>query len=353
MESAHERLARLCMAYIAMRLEEMKESRERSSSATRKRHIILTTSRGSRPLLKYVLSYGFNHLSHLGPDNTGIFKDIETLQAVIHQRNWEWDRICGLVPSVRSGIPWPTSEHDVTIYTLIAFGSEALFRTLVRHTALTPREGTSPLVYAACFGKTEHARLLISQGVDINLRGLIVDDMVTYYSDTDIMDVDELDENGLDIPHIGDVSDCKAIPLEVAVDHWHAETVDLLLAQGSIVPDRLLARVLGEQVNDFPLYIINRLLQTAEFMKWAITPWENRGLLEALVDDAEDHGQVDGREELVLASRRLIEVGCAETLLILAVEKGCVSFVEALLSMNTSSASDLSSALHTHGKSLI
>lgn len=337
------------MAYIAMCLEEMKES----PSVTRERHVTLTTSRGSRPLFKYVLSHAFSHLSYLGPGNAGIFKDIESLQVVIRQHNWEWDRICGLVPSVRSGIPWPTSEHHVTIYTLVAFGSEALFRTFVRRTALTPREGTNPLIYAAYFGKIEHARLLISQGVDINLRGLIVDAMVTNLSDTDAMDVDELDENGSgsDVSHVGDG---KAIPLEVAVDHWHAEAVDLLLAHGSIVPDRLLARVLGEQPHDFPLYIINRLLQTAEFVKWSITPWENRGLMEALVDDAEDNGQVDGRQGLVLASRKLVEVGCAETLLILAVEKGCISVVEALLSMNTSSASDLSPVPpHTHGRSLI
>ena len=312
---------------------------------------MLTTSQGSRPLLTYVLSYGFSHLSHLGLDNTAIFEDIESLQGVVRQHNWGWDRMCGWVPSVRSGIPWPTSEHDVVVYTLVAFGSEALFRTFVRRAAITPMEGTNPLVYAAYFGKTEHARLLISQGVDINLRGLNVGAMVTDSSDTDAMDVDELDESGSD-PNVSHVRDGKAIPLEVAVDHWHAETVDLLLAQGSIVPDRLLARVLGEHSHDFPLYIINRLLQTVEFAKWSIALWENRGLMEALIDDAEDHGQVDGRQELLLASRRLVEVGCAETLLILAVEKGCVSIVEVLLSMNISSDSDLSPVPHTHGRPL-
>ncbi|KAF8552310.1 ankyrin [Imleria badia] len=350
MEDAHERLARLCMAYIAICLEEMKEERDRSSSVTREQHNMLILLQGTRPLLKYVLSYGFSHLSHLGPDNSGIFEDIEGLQVRIRCHNWEWDRLCGLVPSLRSGNPWPTSEHDIALYILVAFGSDTLFRTFVGCTTLTPREATNLLVYAAHSGKIEHARILIARGVDLNLRGLIVDPTVTNYSDADTVDVDESDEDLFDSdnPDVGDSIDHRAIPLEVAVDHWHAEIVDLLLAHGSIVPARLLERVLGEQPHNFPLYIINRLLQTAEFSKWAVNPWQIRGLLEAFVDDAEDHGQVDRRDEVALATGRLVEVGCAETLLLVAVEKGCISVVEDLLSVNISPALDRSSALQAH-----
>lgn len=353
-EDAHERLARLCMAYVTICLEQIREERDRSSSVTRKQHSMLTTLQGFRPLLKYVLSYGFSHLSHLGLENSGIFEDIEGLQVRISRYNWEWDRMCGLVPSVRSGIPWPTSQHDTTLYILVAFGSDALFQTFVRRTAFTLREGTNPLVYAAYFGKTVHARILISWGVDINLQGFIVDDMVTSGLDADT-DVDEVDGNDSesDDSDTGSAIYRKATPLEVAVDCWRADIVDLLLAQGCIVPDCLLACVLGEHPHDFPLYIISRLLQTSEFVRWATTPWENRGLLKALVDDAEDHGRVDGRDEAALASRRLVEVGCGETLLLLAVETGCISVVEALLSMNTSSASDLFSGSHPRCRSLI
>ena len=111
---------------------------------------------------------------------------------------------------------------------------------------------------------------------------------------------------------------------------------------GCTVPNRLLARVLAQHPHDFPLNIINSLLQTPKFAQWAISPWENQGLLEALVDHAEDDGQADGREDLARATRRLVEVGCGETLFLLAVEKGCISIIEALLSMSTSSPSDLS-----------
>lgn len=328
MENAHERLARFCMTYIVICLQQMKEITNLTSNVPRERRAVLTTSQESQgqPLLKYVLSYGFGHLSYLGPDNTSIFKDLKSLQTVILKHTWEWDQICGLVPSARFGVPWPTLRHDFVLYTLVAFASEALFRTYVHRTAVTSREGTNPLVYAAYLGRTDHAEILISAGVDINLQGLVVE----------AMGMDESDEDGSDsgLSDVGDVIDCQAIPLEVAVVRWHADVVDILLAKGCIVPDRLLSRVLGEQAQEFPLYIISRFLQTAAFIKWAATPWNNRGLLEALVDDAEDRGQADDREELVLASRKLVEVGCAETLLLLAVEKGCISVVEALLSMD-------------------
>jgi hypothetical protein len=74
LEDAHERLARLCMAYISFCLEEMKDCIQRSSNATRERDLVLSTSYASRPLLKYVLSDGFSHLAHLGPGNTGYFQ---------------------------------------------------------------------------------------------------------------------------------------------------------------------------------------------------------------------------------------------------------------------------------------
>jgi hypothetical protein len=143
----------------------------------------------SRPLLKYVLSDGFGHLSHLEPHNSGILKDIEALRQVIHRYALEWDRLCKLVPSIRTGIPWPTSDHDFTVYTLIAFGSEALLETFVHQTSLAPQQGTNPLVYAAHFGKVNHAMTLISQGVDLNQPGLTIADS---------------DSSDAEMPHDGD-----------------------------------------------------------------------------------------------------------------------------------------------------
>ncbi|KAI9573047.1 ankyrin repeat-containing domain protein [Boletus coccyginus] len=311
LEDAHEQVARLCMAYIAFCLQQMKKSKDRSSILTRERDLTPTTSYASLPLLKYVLSDGLNHLAHLGPGNSEIFKDIGTLRAIAREFTWEWDRMCKLVPSTRTGVSWPTSEHDFTFYILVAFASDTLFETFVRCTGLTPQEGTNPLVYAVHFGKTGHARVLISQGADVNHPGLIVN---------------YLETGGLDVGNM-------ATSLEVAVDGWNTEMIDLLLAEGSIVPDKLLARVLGEHPHDYPLPVIRRLLQTGEFPVWANNPWENRRLLEALLDHAEDCEQVGGEDELMFGIKRLVQVGCAEALLLVAVEKGCVSVIGTLLSM--------------------
>ena len=324
------------MAYIMFCLGEMKDCRDRSSSGTLERDIMVTTSDASRPLLKYVLSDGFGHLARLGTGNAGIFKVMETFQTVILRHTWEWDRMCKLVPLVRPGIPWPGSEHDFTMYTLLGFGSDALFHIFLDHFVLAPREGTNPLVYAAQFGKTDHARALISRGANVNHQGLLVDKLAVG-----------------DTPNTDSSDARKAIPVEVAVDHWHAAMFDLLLAEGSTIPDELLTRVLRVHPHQFPLYIIRRLLQTENFVPWAVAPGESRRLLEALVEDAEDYEQTFGGEDLMLATRRLVEVGFGETFLLAAVEKGCIPIVRALFSINASVASDVSSPSQSHGGSSI
>lgn len=202
------------MAYIAFLLEELKECRNRSSNVSRERDIVLTTSYASRPLLNYILSHGFSHLAHLGSGNAGIFTDMKTLQEEIRQHAWEWDQICKLVPSIRSGIPWPGSEHDFIIYNLFAFGSDALFHTFLGRSTFTPREGTNPLVYAAHFGKTDHARALILRGAHVNDRGLVVEKLAPDNTDMDDMDVDGSDANDSDTWVADYINGRKAMPIQ-------------------------------------------------------------------------------------------------------------------------------------------
>ncbi|KAG8220368.1 ankyrin repeat-containing domain protein [Butyriboletus roseoflavus] len=346
LEEAHEHVARLCMAYIAFCLEEMKECRNRSSNATRERDLVLATSYTTRPLLSYVLFNGFSHLAHLGLGNAGIFTDMETLQEVIRRHSWEWDRMCKLVPSICSGIPWPSSEHDFVMYTLVAFASNTLFHTFLDRPTFTPREGTNPLIYAAHFGKTDRARALILRGANIHDRGLVVDKLAA--DDSDI-DVDESDTDASDSnTSMADYSDEYKMPIEVAVDHWHAEMLDLLLAQGSTIPDWLLTRVLRMQPHQFPLFIIHRLLQTAEFVEWALAPWDNERLLEAFVEDEEYYERIKGGDELMHVTKALVQAGCVEALLLAAAEKGCIPVIRTLLSINTPSPSDIPSASHPY-----
>lgn len=134
------------------------------------------------------------------------------------------------------------------------------------------------------------------------------------------------------------------------MEHSHAEMLDLLLAQGSAIPDELLTRVLRLEPHQFPLYIIHRLLKTPEFVKWAATPWDNRRLLEAFIEDEEYYEQIKGGDILMLTTRALVQVGCAEALLLVAVEKGCIPVVRTLLSMDTTTPSDIPSASHPPGR---
>ena len=341
------------MAYVAFCLEEMKECRNRSSNMTREQDLVLATSYASRPLLKYVLSDGFSHLAHLGSGKAGIFVSMNTLQKKIRRHAWEWDRMCKLVPSNHSGIPWPSSEHDFIMYTLVAFASDALFHTFLDRPTLTPRVGTNPVIYATHFGKPDHARALILRGVNVNDRGLVVDKLVAEDSAMDVngSDADNLNSNTTIAPDYSD--ERMAIPIQVAVDHWHAEMLDLLLAHGSTIPYGLLTRVLRVQPHQFPLFIIHKLVQTAEFVEWAVAPWDNRRLLEAFVEDEEYYEQIKGQDKLMLATRALVQVGCAEALFLVAVEKGCIPVIRTLLSMNTSFPSDIPSASCPYGMSSI
>ena len=95
------------------------------------------------------------------------------------------------------------------------------------------------------------------------------------------------------------------------------------------------------------------ILQTAEFVKWAAAPWDNRRLLEAVVEDEEDYDQINGGDELMPATRALVQVGCTETLLLAAVEKGCIPVIRTLLLVNTSLTTDIPSASQPHGRSSV
>ncbi|KAG8219058.1 hypothetical protein J3R82DRAFT_4814 [Butyriboletus roseoflavus] len=110
-------------------------------------------------------------------------------------------------------------------------------------------------------------------------------------------------------------------------------SADILL---HAVPGGLLTRVLRVQPHQFTLFIIHRLVQTAEFVEWAVAPWGNERLLETFVEDEEYYEQIKGGDELMLATRAFSQASCAEVLFLVAVETGCIAVIRTLLSMNTS-----------------
>ena len=196
----------------------------------------------SQELLSYVFADGFNHLAYLGSANHVVLNDMMALQLDIQRHSDAWEVIHQMSCHHKPPIPWPARNHDFMHYVLIAFSSTSLFLAFLRRgsNVLEPRDQTNPLVYAAHFGKAQHAQMLLSRGANVNERGLIVD------------------------------ASRQALPLEIAVGRRHDALVDILLSAGSMVPKRLFA--LSTYYFKFPVHVVRRLLETDQFVEWAAEP---------------------------------------------------------------------------------
>jgi hypothetical protein len=119
-----------------------------------------------------------------------------------------WEVICQMSRRYNLRSRGQARKHDFMLYILTAFASDSLLHAFLgpSHRVLKPKYQTNPLVYAAHFGKPQHAQLLLSRGAKVNERGLVVD------------------------------ASRQALPLEVAVSRRHDAMVDLLLSAGSMVP---------------------------------------------------------------------------------------------------------------------
>ncbi|KAG6377524.1 ankyrin repeat-containing domain protein [Boletus reticuloceps] len=164
-------------------------------------------------------------------------------------------------------------------YILVAFSSASLFLAFLRRSCdvLKPQYQTNPLVYAAHFGKVQHAEMLLSHGAKVNERGLVID------------------------------ASRQALPLEVAVGRRRDVVVNLLLSAGSMVPKRLFA--LSTYYYKFPVRIVRMLLETDEFVEWAMegnTLPSSRRILEQRLPLAYEN-------DIIFIIRRLLQAGVAHT----------------------------------------
>ena len=247
-------------------------------TSNKRSHLSDNSSAGfstSQELLGYVFTDGFNHLAYLGRANHAVLKDMAILQSDIQRYPAAWEQIRRKSQSHRLPVPWPACEHDFMLYVLTAFGSDSLLRAYLgpARRILKPRYRTNPLVYAAHFGKPQHARLMLSRGAQVNERGLAVEG-----------------------PH-------QPLPLEVAVSRQQEAMVDLLLSTGSVVPKQLFARTTD---HNFPIRIARRLLQTDEFVEWAAEPGNKPpsplGLLARRLPLVYER-------DIIVMIRRLVQVG--------------------------------------------
>ena len=313
-QAAHTQLALLCMCYINIYLEQSERAGGYDASPPSARGLRIPvngsdtgplSSSELHSLHEYVLSRGFYHLAHINPGDRTVLHAIGTLHANARLHPLEWGRL----HSRSIHATWPTLHDDFMLFVLIAFAPAPLLCSFIGRTQLKWKDGTNPLIYAASFGKIEHASILLSSGVSLNLRGW-------------------------DVPF----GHRQLLPLEVATRRDDLRMVDLFLTEGSPVPHKLFVSAL-EQYCNIPARIVSRLLQTDEFVEWAANA-RDEGLLRAL-DPARYQYYSPSQQDIDVIQRRLVQLGCDpstrfnETSLRHAVSAGLVSTVQHMLSQNT------------------
>ncbi|KAH0831165.1 ankyrin repeat-containing domain protein [Lanmaoa asiatica] len=249
----------------------------------------------SHPLLQYVLSVGFSHLTHVNPRNRAILRAIEDFHLSARQHPSEWKQLYERAdPPLISQL---NVEHDLALYILIGFAPERLLRSFIGRMQLQPKDGTNPLIYAANFGKIEHARTLLSRGTNPNHQGLNVWDSR------------------------------QALPLDCH--------------KGSHVPHGLFMEVLKEGLNLISARIVSRLLQTDDFVEW-VADIRDESIIPRALDDRR-YPLLSGKpseQDIDILKRRLIRTGYNpparfdEAFLRYAVSAGHVSTVKHMLSLD-------------------
>jgi len=285
---AHMQVAQQCMSYITACLTlGLHDSNE-------------------HPLLFYVLDHGFYHLSYVEPTDR-ILDSIVAFHRDIQQHPSEWEALQTL-ERIRP-VELPSLQHDVVLYILIRYAPDPLLHLFLCRSPVAEKEGINPLIYVVP-GKIEHARTLLAHGAKLGFSG-------QFNKTYDFL---------------------SGLPIEAAADAGDSELVDLFLEEGSPVPHRLFSAKLFGRRKYSDAHILTRLLQTDEFMEWAIDVLNEKLLIPAL------HGlanwldwQNSAEGDVVVMARRLKQIGCDLD--------GHTSFVEALL-RNAAHTGDISSIQH-------
>ena len=270
-------------------------------------------------LLGYVFTDGFNHLAYLGSANH-VLSDMMALQLDTQQYPDTWEVIYQMSRRHKALIPWPARKHDFMLYILTSFASDSLLHAFLGPSprVVKPKYQTNPLIYAAHFGKPKHAQLLLSRGAQINERGFVVD------------------------------ASRQALPLEVAVSRQHDAMVDLLLSAGSLVPKRLFA--LSTYYYKFPVRIVRSLLETHQFVEWALEPGNK---LPSPLRILEQRPPLVYETDIIFIIRRLVQVGvdyteqdsAQRTALYFAIKGGYQAVVVYLLLLGTPFSPDFISII--------
>ena len=206
-----------------------------------------------------------------------------TLRLDIERHPVEWQRICKLA-TLRLPFPSLTSlgaRHDYVLCILIFLLPESFLRAFLRRAPFKALDGTSPLIYAAYFGKIEHARTLLSRGVS------------------------HVNGTGLDVE-----SARQVLPLEVAFFQQHHSLFELfLLDWRATVPLRLFSSLIDGRYLWRNPRIATKLLQCDEFAEWVADGQNKQSLLHVLDYDWCSIMR-SAEQEAVPMLRRIVQVVC-------------------------------------------
>jgi ankyrin repeat protein len=336
LQDAHAQLARSCIHFLSLDLGSLGFVEDEGPTITGSTATPVLRRRGQanstnarllfQTLLSYALGHGFEHLAHLGTGNKLLFDEMQVLQDDIQQHPSKWKKICAAISAYNefqhiASLPeWSNPKHDFVFYILVGFAPVSLLESFLDFGAPIAKDEINPLIYAAFLRKTHHAQILLSRGVNVNHDGWVV--------------------NG----------SCQALPLEAAVMYGNGELVDLFLAEGSQVPEHLFdcALPVKESQAKISLTLVRKLLQTDEFVEWALAGQYEQFLLHRAFQQPWYNYH---REENILVdiTCRLIQVGCnpstydsnGRTALHTVACQGYVSVMQYLLSMEITVPHDI------------
>ncbi|KAF8441584.1 hypothetical protein L210DRAFT_2081228 [Boletus edulis BED1] len=328
-EQSHLLLVRSCMCYISTCLERAQGPvlMDASSSASTEisSHPMVRLHPRSYPLLDYALDDAIGHFEHLGSAFKSALPDVAVLAKDIQRHSWAWDHVC--IPARRSRREietvkprWPAAAHDILIYILVAFASNSFMSAYFRRTALKPKDGTNPLVYAAYFGKDEHARTLLSLGAKLNHRGWEIDGYR------------------------------QSLPIEVALYHQQYSMVTYFVEEGSPIPPCILSSLGGVP------FIARVLIQADEFVEHMNNCFQESAVyaMETL-NRLIAHSSIT-EQDLIVFARRFVQVAdehstaesVRQAFFRFAVARGYLSAARYLLTLGTLPPPDLLIQLYHH-----
>ena len=284
--------------------------RDEATQFTEQAGMALFDSMPSLPLLDYVLSCSFDHLAQLEPTDDAILDSMLVLQAEIQTHPLEWKRMCGLASLYRAYKSWITPEHDFIICVLISMLPEPFLRAFLRRTPPKTKFTSNPLVHTVHFNKVDHARTLLSRGVDVN-------------------------DNGCEVADSGQVE--RTLPLVVALRHDNDTLVDLFLSEGgATVPPQVYSTVFEKFGCEYAPHLVLSLLQADDFVEWATEEVQDAAILSRPLDHSRYQQHQVTEKDLIVVIRRLVQIGhdlSSEQFLLMvasATSKGHVSLLEYL-----------------------